>query len=41
LKEIYRPVEGSVRTKTVDVDEPKLQIALDLLSTEQAIGIAE
>ncbi len=41
LKEAYRPVEGSVRTKRVEVDEPKLQIALDLLSTEQAIGIAE
>jgi len=41
LEDIYRPVEGSVRTKRVEVDSPKLQIALDLLSTEQAIDIAE
>ena len=41
IKEIYRPVEGGIRTRAVDVSEPKLQIALDLLSTEQAVNIAD
>jgi 3-hexulose-6-phosphate synthase len=41
LKEVYRPVEGIVRTRAVDVDAPKLQIALDLLSTSQAVSIAD
>ena len=41
IEELHKPVEGSVRTKAVEVKGPKLQIALDLLSTEKAVGIAE
>jgi 3-hexulose-6-phosphate synthase len=43
IEELYTPVEGKgkVRARAVDVDSPKLQIALDLLSTERAVDIAE